>query len=52
MARDKDAFGKPLSTADKKSFALRDAGYKGPIDRDGDKAKVVGKGIHARIVKK
>jgi hypothetical protein len=37
MARDKDAFGKPLSTAGKKFFALRDAGYKGPIDQNGNK---------------
>lgn len=31
--------------------ALRDSGYKGPVDQDGDKAKVVGKGRDARIVK-
>ncbi|MDT4992830.1 MAG: hypothetical protein QOH97_2722 [Actinoplanes sp.] len=37
MAREKDAFGRPLSAADKKFFALRDAGYKGPIDQDGNK---------------
>jgi hypothetical protein len=31
--------------------ALRDSGYKGPVDQDGDKAKVAGKGPQARIVK-
>jgi hypothetical protein len=30
---------------------LRDSGYRGPVDQNGNKAKVVGKGIHARIKK-
>lgn len=30
--------GKPLSEADKRFFALRDSGYKGPIDQGGNKA--------------
>jgi hypothetical protein len=52
MARTTGWDGKPLSEKDKKFFALRDSGYKGPIDQDGDKAKVVGKGNDLRIVKK
>ena len=52
MARNKDAFGKPLSEKDKKFFALRDSGYRGPIDHDGDKADVIGKGNNARIIKR
>jgi hypothetical protein len=31
---------------------LRDSGYKGWVDQDGDKVQVVGKGRDARIVKK
>lgn len=30
--------GKPLSEADKRFFALRDSGYRGPVDQDGNKA--------------
>jgi hypothetical protein len=52
MARTTGWDGKPLSEADKKFYALRDSGYKGGIDQDGDKAKVVGKGRDARIVKR
>lgn len=32
--------------------ALRDSGYRGPVDQDGDKAEVVGKGRDARIEKR
>ena len=32
--------------------ALRDSGYRGPVDQDGDKARVVGKGDQARIEKR
>jgi hypothetical protein len=31
---------------------LRESGYRGPVDQDGDKAELVGKGRDARIVKK
>jgi hypothetical protein len=31
---------------------LRDSGYKGPVDQDGDKAKVVGVLPDGRIVKR
>lgn len=41
----------PESAKDKKAHDLRDSGYKGPIDQDGDRAKLVGKGLAARIVK-
>lgn len=37
MARDKGWDGKPLSEKDKRFYALRDSGYKGPIDQDGNK---------------
>jgi hypothetical protein len=30
--------GKPESKADRKFFDLRESGYKGPIDQDGNKA--------------
>jgi hypothetical protein len=42
----------PETPKDKKFHDLRASGYKGPIDQDGDKAKVVGKGNDLRIVKK
>ena len=42
----------PETARDKKFHDLRASGYKGPIDQSGDKAKVVGKGSSARIVKK
>lgn len=41
----------PESAKDKKFHDLRASGYKGPIDQDGDRARVVGKGLHLRIVK-
>ncbi len=44
--------GKPETAADRKFVALRESGYRGPIDQDGDPADVVGTGIHARIVKR
>jgi hypothetical protein len=31
---------------------LRDSGDKGPVDQDGDKAKVIGTGRDCRIVKR
>jgi hypothetical protein len=37
MARKTGWDGKPLSEKDKKFYALRDSGYKGPIDQDGNK---------------
>ena len=43
--------GQPETDADRRFFDLRDSGYRGPIDQDGDKAEVVGTGINARIVK-
>ena len=39
MARTTGWDGRPLSEKDKKFYALRDSGYKGPIDQDGNKAK-------------
>jgi hypothetical protein len=30
--------------------AIRDSGYTGPLDRDLNKVKIEGSGIHARIV--
>lgn len=41
----------PEAPGDKKFHDLRASGYTGPIDQDGDKARLVGKGIHTRIVK-
>jgi hypothetical protein len=41
----------PESATDKRFHDLRASGYKGPIDQDGDKARVVGKGRNARIEK-
>lgn len=52
MAKSRNWDGSPESAKDKKFHDLRASGYRGPIDQDGDKARVVGKGIHARIVKK
>lgn len=43
--------GSPESPKDKKFHDLRASGYKGPIDQDGDKARVVGKGRDLRIEK-
>ncbi|MET0426304.1 MAG: hypothetical protein ABW046_20715 [Actinoplanes sp.] len=37
MARTHDGLGRPLDEKGKKFFALRDSGYKGPIDQDGNK---------------
>lgn len=31
--------GKPETKADKKFFALRESGYTGPVDQDGNKAE-------------
>ena len=31
--------------------AIRDSGYTGPVDQDGDPARIVGKGRNARIEK-
>jgi hypothetical protein len=42
----------PESAKDKKFHDLRASGYKGPIDQDGDKARVVGKGRDLRIEKR
>jgi hypothetical protein len=41
----------PETAKDKKFHDLRASGYKGPIDQDGDRARVVGKGRDLRIVK-
>jgi hypothetical protein len=41
----------PESAKDKKFHDLRASGYKGPIDQDGDKARVIGKGRDLRIEK-
>jgi hypothetical protein len=30
-----DAFGRTLNESDRRLFALRESGYKGPIDQDG-----------------
>lgn len=34
--RTTDAFGRPLSEADQRFYALRESGYRGPIDQDGN----------------
>lgn len=52
MAKTRNIFGTPESPQERKARDLRESGYTGPIDQDGDKAKVVGKGRAARIVKK
>ena len=36
--RTHDWNGKPLTEEGRKFYALRDSGYKGPIDQDGNKA--------------
>jgi hypothetical protein len=41
----------PETSKDTKFHDLRASGYRGPIDQDGDKARLVGKGRDARIVK-
>jgi hypothetical protein len=39
MAKDSRRWdGKPETTTDRKFFDLRESGYKGPIDQDGNKA--------------
>lgn len=53
MARRTRRFdGKPETVADKKFHALRDGGYRGGIDQDGDPAEFEGRGISGRIVKR
>jgi hypothetical protein len=51
MAKTRNIFGLPESPQETKARDLRESGYKGPIDQDGDKAKVVGKGRDLLIVK-
>lgn len=38
MSKSRRFDGKPETKADRKFFDLRESGYKGPIDQDGNKA--------------
>lgn len=51
MAETRNVFGLPETVQERKARDLRESGWTGPIDQDGDKARVVGTGVSARIEK-